>query len=100
MTMTQFSGCIWRETESGKREAGSALDSKRHLQPPQQKQRYDLHGHHANERATKSSAIGVGGHRAHGFTRGDARPALSRFTKRRAPPGTPAGSWRKSDSVV
>src|ERR1019366_4490301 len=64
------------------------------LQESEQHEHYDLHRQHADEHAPE---------RRHGctfFSGGGSSPALSAFTKRRTPPGTPPGIWRNSASVV
>src|SRR5512146_1693458 len=72
------------------------------LENPEEDQRDDLHGHHANEVAAKAGVV------AHGRT-GDDRAAdrfaaaclaERRLMNNRAAPGLPAGSCRKKESVV
>lgn len=67
------------------------------LERKEQSQDHELRGEDAHEHLPEG--------RAHGCTRAGAgragaRPADSRFTNSRALPGTPAGNWRKSESVV
>src|SRR5688572_2227053 len=82
-TIAQFSGCT-----------GAQLGGESVLQPPEQQQRHDLNAHDFDERSAESRAI-VGrrcGGDGHGTGRLELMPALRRFTKSRAAPGTPAGN--------
>src|SRR5204863_60991 len=65
------------------------------LEPPQQRERHDLNGHHSGQRPAKAGVRFF----AHGTGAGERAArwsAESRFTKSRAAPALPAGSCRKN----
>src|SRR5665213_1045912 len=91
MTTTQFSQCIVV--------CGSGCGSARvaRLEEREQPEHEQFRRDHPHEYAADV--------RAHGWiffgaARSGSRPALSRFTKSRGPPGTPPGIWRNSESDV